>query len=105
MSGTEETGEVRVRVGETFTLRLPATPTAGYAWSAEHDAAALDLVRGGDVVAAGDAPGAGAEETFEFRARAPGETVLALRYGRPWEPEPREERRVRVVVVAAAGGG
>jgi predicted secreted protein len=100
VSGPAETDEVRVRVGETFTLRLPAMPTAGYTWSAEHDAAALDLVCGGDVVTAGEAPGAGGAQTFAFRGRTVGETVLRLRYGRPWEPEPREERRVRVVVEA-----
>ncbi len=98
MSGPAETDEVRVRVGETFTLRLPAVPTAGYVWSAEHDAAALDLVRGGDVEAAGDAPGAGGEVVFAFGGRAPGATVLTLRYARPWESEPLEERRVRVIV-------
>jgi inhibitor of cysteine peptidase len=91
--------EVRVKAGETFTLRLPAVPTAGYEWQETHDPATLELVRGGEFSpGASDAPGAGSEEAFTFRARAPGETVLELHYGREWEPQPREVRRVRVVV-------
>ena len=57
--------EVRVKAGETFTLRLPAVPTAGYEWQETHDPATLELVRGGEFSpGASDAPGAGSEEAY-----------------------------------------
>jgi predicted secreted protein len=91
--------EMRVKVGETFTLRLPAHATSGYAWEASHDPHALDVVHGGEHASArGGAPGAAGEDVFAFRALTPGETVLELRYARAWEREPRDVRRVHVLV-------
>ncbi|HWT24196.1 MAG TPA: protease inhibitor I42 family protein [Solirubrobacteraceae bacterium] len=97
--GDDVPAELRAKVGETFALALPATATAGFGWVAFYDADRLALV-GDEHEPAGSAPGAAGRERFEFRVLAPGETVVRLAYGRPWDDSPREERELRVVVEA-----
>jgi predicted secreted protein len=95
---TDTPEAVSAKVGETFSIALPATATAGFGWVASYDADRLALVRDEHEPAAPAAPGAAGRERFEFRALLPGETTVRLRYGRAWDERPREAREVRVVV-------
>jgi len=94
---TEEGPDViEVRPGDTFEIALESVPATGYTWQEEHASSLLELLRANDFRAASDAVGGGGKEAFEFRALAPGETVIRFQYGRPWEEEVADERRYTV---------
>lgn len=86
---------VDVAVGEEFTVTLDAVPGAGYVWEETHDAAKVELVSE-DAELAGTSPGASRVSRLVFRAVAPGDDAVQLRYLRPWETEPLKAVTYRV---------
>lgn len=81
---------VRVEVGATFELRLPAgSGGPGFVWRVEVDGPSVAVVgraaeRDGHVV--------------RLAARAAGVATVRCSYARPWDPEPVEVRTYEVVV-------
>lgn len=80
---------IRARAGEEFTITLRANATTGYSWALADslDARLLAYVRNdylADPAPAGTV-GSGGRERWTFRALAPGETSIFLRYARSWE--------------------
>lgn len=81
---TEQDSEISVARGDEFVIELPATPSTGYAWTAQDD----DLVslEHTDQVRGGSMPGAQGTQRLTFRAEAEGSTTLVLDYERSFEP-------------------
>ena len=86
-----------VRVGESFTIHLPANPSTGYGWHALYDSASIELVsqrfdRGAPNI------GSGGEDVLTFRAVGQGRADVTLELRRPWEKGSRESRRYEVTI-------
>lgn len=90
--GYDDAGQtMRVRSGDTFTLTLPAEPQRGYLWGrARFDHEVLEPVAS-EVQSDG-------EQRFTYRALAPGQTRLLLRYGNPMSENPAPRRTYQVQV-------
>jgi len=83
----EQTREITVDAGSTFTVALCANPTTGFQWEemevddpevlaqTDREYQALDS----------DALGASGREVWTFDALAVGQTTLSTSYGQPWE--------------------
>ncbi|MFA7682328.1 MAG: protease inhibitor I42 family protein [Candidatus Peribacteraceae bacterium] len=97
----EGSNNISASVDETFTIALESNPTTGFSWQYEADDAYVELVD--EVYEQGGAPGivgAGGVQTFTFRAVAAGETVITLKYMRPWESVQPLETRIYTVTIA-----
>lgn len=71
-------------VGEHAVLRLPESPTTGYRWQADFDAAALRLIDDRSEVA--QTPrGSSGDRVLTFEAVRPGPVSLRLANRRSWE--------------------
>lgn len=75
--------------GQDFTLTLESNRTTGYGWQIRHpgDDKIVHFVKNDYVSPQTQAVGAGGQETWTFRAIAPGQTTIALEYARPWEKD------------------
>ena len=74
--------------GQTFSLRLPATPSAGYRWELRrHAAPQLEQVGEPRFIPPEQAGLVGTTGVllWTFRARQPGSSQLLLDYRRPWD--------------------
>lgn len=96
------TEKVEVAIGREFSVTLASNATTGYHWEL---AAALDEAIVKLVSSTYQAPktgliGAGGQEIWTFRAIARGQTVIKLKYVRPWEKDvaPAETASYTVVV-------
>ncbi|MCL4800164.1 MAG: protease inhibitor I42 family protein [Burkholderiales bacterium] len=89
------TTQIRAKVGESFVVELPALATGGYAWQVARtpETAVLGEVR---TRPAGAAVGASSIQEFEFVATRPGEGLLVMVYGRPWEKTVSERLEVTI---------
>lgn len=93
---------VRLKVGETFTIKLPGNPSTGYSWNGAADPEVVVLV--GEPEFTSDAAdenivGAGGTLTMTYKAVKAGEGELKLQYSRVWESvQPEKTFTVRVVV-------
>lgn len=94
---------IEARVGERFHIILSSNPTTGYRWEASYDDGMLDL-QGEEYERSSDRIGAGGHQTFTFVPLTSGETVVRLRYRRPWLKEVHEEREFRICVAEQMDG-
>ncbi len=92
-----EEQNIEARIGERFFIVLSSNPSTGYRWEASYEDGALELL-GEEYERSSDLIGAGGHQTFTFLPLRNGETVVHLRYRRPWLKEAHEEREVRVSV-------
>ena len=90
------------KVGEEFSIPLESNPTTGYQWQLayELEEGVLELIGSEYAPPASDLVGAGGVEFWSFRCLAPGKTVIAFKYVRPWEAEeaPVDEQRFMVEI-------
>lgn len=103
ITASDNGSEIRLRTGETLTVRLDSNPTTGYSWQVmEIDNTVLGQEGDPEYKAdpgSGGLAGAGGEETTRFKALGAGKTTLTLGYMRPWEDlPPIETFRIQVVV-------
>jgi inhibitor of cysteine peptidase len=95
-------GKFDVTVGQEFSLTLASNPTTGYRWElADHlDEAIVKLVASEFKAPQTTLIGAGGQEIWTFRAAGRGETVISLKYVRPWEQdgEPAQTASYKVTV-------
>lgn len=90
--------EITAHVNEEFEIVLSETRTAGYRWSiSESGEPVLQLIQEVSLPNAG-AVGGSAQRRWQFRAAAPGETEIKVRYARSWE-KPSEPTRTFVLKV------
>ena len=92
------TSLIQARPGETFTIELPAVPTAGFQWKVRATAEKVVSQESDEFVPARSGIGGAAGQRFAFRAVGKGHTSLVFVYARPWEETGREEIKVEVKV-------
>jgi inhibitor of cysteine peptidase len=94
----DDGGRATVHVGDTLELRLAENATTGYRW--ETEASLANILAPVDASASypNAAVGSGGVAIFHFRAVAPGQGDLSLRYWRTWEGEGSILRRFRLSV-------
>lgn len=99
---TRNGGEVEVRLGATFKLRLPENPTTGFRWhlvsSGEPSTALLEE----SFLPQSTAPGASGVHRWRFQAEQGGTATIRLALRRRWQedaaPDQMFEVRVRVLL-------
>ena len=86
MSEKDETS-IQVAAGKPFAIRLRASPGTGYRWdlAAELDKGLLEFLDEKTEETADTRLGGSEFVVWTFRALAAGETVIAMKYARPWE--------------------
>jgi inhibitor of cysteine peptidase len=85
---SESSGSLKLKVGDTFVIKLESNPTTGYSWSlAESDSKVVKQVSSvyEPEKTAPNIVGSGGTEVWTFKAFAKGETKLTFNYARPWE--------------------
>ncbi|MEO6114574.1 MAG: protease inhibitor I42 family protein [Sphingomicrobium sp.] len=98
----EDSGPVRVELGQLLEVRLPMQAGTGYSWAASSDTGNLEFIDQTTLHPWGGAPTVGGSQTqmFIYRAIGPGEAVLRFAYRRPWEggvpPAKTVEQRVTI---------
>jgi inhibitor of cysteine peptidase len=103
---TDNGSNVTLAVGDAVSVQLDSNPSTGYSWQITSDDKTVleavgeptfDLGAGKTPV-----PGAGGQQTFNFKAVGKGTTTLTLVYVRPWEknvtPTPANTFTVNVTV-------
>ncbi len=100
---SEDSNNRRVKIGETFVIRLESNPTTGYSWSlAGFDANVVEKVSNvyEPKKTAANIVGSGGNEIWTFKAIAKGETKLTFQYVRPWEKDvpPIQEETYQIKV-------
>ncbi len=94
-------GQIHLKAGETFELRLKSNPSTGYMWYIQPKSTPLlKLVHESQTEPTKPGVGRPIFQVFTFEARRAGEGVLLLHYVRSWEkPIPDEEQfKLRVSV-------
>lgn len=94
--------EIKVKPGQTFTLKLPANPTTGYSWYYLDGLSPFKLTgrKYAQSPAKPGMTGVGGAETFTFKATGVGSGYLRLFYLRPFEEklDPESAWQVRINV-------
>lgn len=91
--------EIRLRVGERFSVELREQAMGGFRWVLEESSgSATTLDR--EMTVPGIGIGAHATHTWEFAAAKPGVERLVWKYGRSWEQD-TAERVFRIQVSVA----
>lgn len=94
--------QVRLRVGERTTIRLPGLGTVGYRWTSHvsGDAVTASVTPAPREEIEGRPPGVSVDEIAVIEARRPGRATVTLEQRRSWEnkPEPQDRRVVEVTV-------
>ena len=87
-------GQVRLKVGEGFEVRLKANPSTGFMWYLHKNSTPLlKLVSQTETESKEPGMGRPSIQIFKFEAKRAGEGVLLLHYVRSWEkPAPDEEQ-------------
>ena len=87
-------GQVRLKVGEGFEVRLKTNPSTGFMWYLHKNSTPLlKLVSQTETESKEPGMGRPSIQIFKFEARRAGEGVLLLHYVRSWEkPAPDEEQ-------------
>ena len=98
-----DTSEVRVHLGASFVLDLPARATGGYTWQVEQEPG-VAVLRSERVVSAGSALGGPSMQEFEFMATHPGSGTLIMQLKRQWESTVIETLRLTVIVTSVFSG-
>ena len=76
---------INISVGRMLSVRLPESPTTGYAWAIRGGTEVLTLKASDFTPAASGALGGAGMRTLIFTAQAPGTTTLRLALVRDWE--------------------
>jgi predicted secreted protein len=93
---------IRARVGEPFTISLPANPTTGYNWTVDYDYVLLKP-ENAQFERAGQQSmrvGAGGTSVFVFTPISPGKTTIYFVYKRSWENIVADTRSFHVEISA-----
>ncbi len=91
---------IHARVGEPFTISLPANPTTGYNWNADYDYVLLSLESSDFERGSSKAFGAGGTSVFVFKPLKPGKTTIYFVYKRSWENIVADTRAFYVDITA-----
>jgi inhibitor of cysteine peptidase len=103
----ETSGVMRLKVGQSRSVRLPETPSTGYSWTIDASAGiSMGPVRITDrgytrPAAAQGRVGAAGNHVWQLTGVSPGTKKLTFVYIRPWEPAQVARRYILTVEVAA----
>ena len=90
---------VTIRTAESLRITLPENATTGYRWELERwNREVIGLVAEAPQYASGPLVGSGGHVDFQFQARKPGTSDIALKELRPWEGESSVIARYRLHV-------
>jgi inhibitor of cysteine peptidase len=96
-------GNIEVKVGQSFIIKLESNATTGYSWRlAEHKPGIVEKVSNTYVPSKteGRMVGSGGIEEWTFKAIAKGKVIIILEYVRPWEKDvPPVKREVYQVII------
>jgi inhibitor of cysteine peptidase len=92
---------VEVTVGQEFSITLASNVTTGYHWelAAALDEAMVQLVGSEYKAPESRLAGAGGQEIWTFRAVGQGQTLINLKYVRPWEKDVAPNKTATYMVV------
>ena len=88
---------IRVAVGKCFELRLPTNPLPGCEWSTDVELGRVEVVETGFTEVPKDSLGP-PKWRIRFLAREEGADEVRCSYRQPWDLEPSEVRRYRVLI-------
>lgn len=83
-------------VGDTISVKLKSNITTGYSWSTVDLPASVELVKSKNEPGKEGKVGEPDLHSFAFKAIKPGESVLLLRYSRPFEKDKPAAKTFRV---------
>lgn len=89
---------IRAKVGEPFTIALPANPSTGYQWTADYDYYLLSLNSSQFEKGSSERLGLDGESVFVFKPLRPGKSTIYLVYKRTWENIAADVRTIHVEV-------
>ncbi|MFA5080556.1 MAG: protease inhibitor I42 family protein [Candidatus Paceibacterota bacterium] len=91
----------KVKIGDSFIIRLNENPSTGYQWSNNYDSTILKLETKNESNACnGNAVGCPNSVSYKFTALAIGDAKIIFTYARSWESaEPAEKRIYNIVIV------
>jgi predicted secreted protein len=92
---------IRSRVGEPFTIALPANPATAFAWSADYNYHLLGLESNRLEKEFEEQLGAGGISVFVFKPLKAGRTTISFVYKRPWENIVADTRTFQVDIAEA----
>ncbi len=87
---------IHTKVGETFTIALPANPSTGYQWTADYDYYLLSLDSSQFEKSSSGRLGVDGESVFIFKPLRPGKSTISLVYKRTWENIAADVRTIHV---------
>lgn len=93
--------KIKVMVGKEFSLVLASNPTTGYSWQLAQplEAQTVALVTNTFQPPNTQLVGAGGEEIWKFKALSAGQTIISLKYVRPWEKDKDPVKIMKLMVV------
>jgi inhibitor of cysteine peptidase len=99
---SDTTREIRIKVGEIFTIRLEANETTGYSWreNEDFDHSSIELTGSAYQANQPQRPGSGGEQLYHFKALKPGITRIRLTYKRSWGATPSDKTVVFTVRIS-----
>ena len=95
--------QIRVKLGESFVLELPAAATGGYTWQVASRPRVV-VLREQRFLPASPARGGPSLQELEFSSVRSGEEALVLEYKRPWDTTVAERLEVGIVVEPGSSG-
>jgi len=90
--------ELKVNLGQEFTISLEANPTTGYDWELEFDTSTLKLKEKNFESNFPATLGSSGEDNFVFLPIKTGKTEIIMLYKRPWENNSLKEKVFRIIV-------
>jgi len=84
---TGNDSSIKAQAGGNFLIRLDSNPTTGYSWELADDYSqtVIELIESTYQAPETQRKGAGGQELWQFKAVGTGNTLITLRYRRPWE--------------------
>jgi len=97
---SDESEDIVINTGDSFTITLESNPTTGFEWMAEITKGDVSYIKD-EFVSAQDADivGAGGIEYFTYKAGEIGESEISFMYARPWESVQPLERKIFHIIV------
>ena len=89
---------LEARCGDELVLRLEENLTTGYSWALESTDGVVELLESTYTENLGKAMGRGGQRVIRLQVKSPGSQDIYLSLRRPWEPQGRALRLLRVTV-------
>ena len=89
-SDSIEPGNITIKSGDTFEIKLESNPTTGYSWRlAESPSGTIQNISNvyEPRKTSGNIVGSGGTEIWTFKAVSKGNIILNFEYARPWEKD------------------